>query len=448
MDEMVSGSKNDALADRFLLHTNDSFNDKLHREAQLLLFGIGIATANTAKDSLVVHPWRTFSETSAMAAGSYALGRLTNSTGPFRVVGPIVSTALSLSFAKNMVNDLPERLGTISSAVKSTWESPENQNMNQNRVSAMLGGFAFDAACFASIGLSAGKMGALASERKAIEKIMSSRFSEQIDQNVFRMKSTQRIDGQFFYGTAFGVDSSRLGTAFHVVMDGSKQPWLLQNRLGKKFNAEILAAHPLYDLALLKAEGNQALQAFPLSKNPLSQESMTGAIVGAPNGGNIELRPAKFSKGMVPINLSYITKDGIETSRGFMPAVTGGKGWRGMSGGPALDDTGQVIGVLNSTTVGLPRLFGLGTASIPSPALANLLRLVDAAKAPGASMNLKSASEMMGISEKKLLSKLQSGKVAGFLVPALEDKLAPANWEWRVVNDKALRKNRAGLTQN
>lgn len=430
---MDGHGRSDLLAEKNLLHKDDSVNDKIHREAALLLIGIGSGAAAQAKNAMLEHPWRTLGETSAISIGSYALGRLTNSSGPFRIVGSVVSGALGLSFAKNILSDMPQKSGTLSGAIKSTWQSDETKNVNQNQVAATLGAFVFDATCFASIGLSSGKIGALASESKAIEKIMNSRFSEQIDQNVFRLKSTQRQDGKFIYGTAFGVDSSRLGTAFHVVVDDSKHPYSLQNRLGKKFNAEVLAAHPLYDLAILKADANQSLQAFPIRKEFLGQESKIGAIVGAPNGGNIELRPAKFTDGIVPINLSYGTANGIETTRGLVPAVVGGKGWPGMSGGPVLDETGHVVAVLNSTTIGLPRYLGLGTASIPSPALANLLKLIDAAKVPGASMDLKAASVTLGISEKKLLKNLQTGKAPGFLVPASEHTASLANWEWRIL---------------
>lgn len=273
---------------------------------------------------------------------------------------------------------------------------------------------------------------------EAAKSPLETKLAASVDQSVYRAKSAIFNDkGYRYFGTAFAVDKSRLGTAFHVVADEPIRPWQLQNRLKETLNAKVVAGHPGFDLALFETLEKKELIPMPLRKQLLeANELQSGFIVGAPGGHAIEMRAAQFRKGLTAVGNDYRTERSWEHSAGFLPTVAGGKASRGMSGGPAIQENGEVLGVLQSANFGLPRLFGLGTSSVPSTAMTKLLEMVEKAKVPGAAMNLSTAADELRIAPKKLVEQLQRGKIAGFLVPKGSSQ-ADAHWDWIVLRPKS-----------
>jgi hypothetical protein len=89
------------------------------------------------------------------------------------------------------------------------------------------------------------------------------------------------------------VDSSRAGTAFHVVARDPAGSWSLQNGAGGSLEAKVVAGHPLYDVAVLKVDEGETLKPLPLASEMLDGAKVEGAIVGAPGGGEVEWRVMK-----------------------------------------------------------------------------------------------------------------------------------------------------------
>lgn len=138
------------------------------------------------------------------------------------------------------------------------------------------------------------------------------------------------------YGTGFAV--SKIGqvvTAAHVVKGASKVEVLAK---GKLFKARVIQIDPLNDLAVLQVEGME-LPALPLRQ---STDVMVGQSVFTVGFPNIELQGSnpKMTKG----DISSLTglQDSPTCWQISVPIQTGN------SGGPLIDDDGNVIGVIVS----------------------------------------------------------------------------------------------------
>ena len=149
-------------------------------------------------------------------------------------------------------------------------------------------------------------------------------------------------DSQASVGSGFVVDASGLAiTNYHVVSQFALRPeryrlafTMAQGRTG---TAQLLAIDVIHDLALLRLQG--AAGAAPIDFSPLPFRS---ASMPLSKGERL------YSMGN-PLDVGFAVVEGVyngPVERSFLPQVFfGGSLNPGMSGGPAVDDGGRVIGV-------------------------------------------------------------------------------------------------------
>jgi len=149
-------------------------------------------------------------------------------------------------------------------------------------------------------------------------------------------------DSQASVGSGFVVDASGLAiTNYHVVSQFALRPeryrlafTMAQGRTG---SAELLAIDVIHDLALLRLRGAQG--AAPIEFTPLAFRSASAPLA---KGERL------YSLGN-PLDVGFAVAEGIyngPVERSFLPQIFfGGSLNPGMSGGPAVDDAGRVIGV-------------------------------------------------------------------------------------------------------
>jgi serine protease Do len=149
-------------------------------------------------------------------------------------------------------------------------------------------------------------------------------------------------DSQASVGSGFVVDASGLAiTNYHVVSQFALRPeryrlafTMAQGRTG---TAQLLAIDVIHDLALLRLSG--AAGAAPIDFAPLPFRSASTPLA---NGERL------YSMGN-PLDVGFAVVEGVYNGlveRSFLPQIFfGGSLNPGMSGGPAVDDAGRVIGV-------------------------------------------------------------------------------------------------------
>jgi serine protease Do len=149
-------------------------------------------------------------------------------------------------------------------------------------------------------------------------------------------------DSQASVGSGFVVDASGLAiTNYHVVSQFALRPeryrlafTMAQGRTG---SAQLLAIDVIHDLALLRLQA--ADSAPPLEFKPLAFRAPSEPLT---NGERL------FSMGN-PLDVGFAVVEGVYNGlveRSFLPQIFfGGSLSAGMSGGPAVDQAGRVIGV-------------------------------------------------------------------------------------------------------
>jgi serine protease Do len=173
------------------------------------------------------------------------------------------------------------------------------------------------------------------------------RIYEQLRPRLVQVRTLLKTqDSQSSVGSGFLVsDAGHLITNFHVVSQYALQP--KRNRLvyatadGQQGALQLLAVDVLHDLALLKPADAQAFAGrgavqFRPNEAPPSR-------AGEPSRGT-----AVFALGN-PLDVGFAVTEGIYNGlveRSFIPTLFfGGSLSPGMSGGPAVDDAGRVVGV-------------------------------------------------------------------------------------------------------
>jgi S1-C subfamily serine protease len=149
------------------------------------------------------------------------------------------------------------------------------------------------------------------------------------------LRSVFTVETPYSTGSGFAAwrdgGATYLVTAYHVVEDvGSGSVTVA--RKGGTWSGEISGVDPKHDLAVIRISGRPA-KAEPLWQKPRTAPPLTGdqlLLVGSPFG-----LEGTVTTGVV----SRVTKGYIQTDAAANP---------GNSGGPALDKTGRIVGVLVS----------------------------------------------------------------------------------------------------
>lgn len=408
------------------LQNEDTLASKLSREAQLLLGGAMLGLAQTTGDRLGNHLTATAVETAAFAGLSYGMVRLASSATPMRYALPVLTAAMGYSFVGNMMKEFPQKAEMLSTAWKDTWHSPANLKSRQQEVADTLGPFLFDTSLGMVAGLAGGRLAARQIENKAILNYMKQNYGNKIDESVFRVASEPNAKGLRQMGSAFAVADDKLATAFHVVQDKPGQSWTFINA-SEKGQVKVLAGLPQRDLALMQYTEGAHFKALPIAKS-MDTLPQSGVVVGA-LGKKMEVRPANFMLGAGRNMNDYTADLGPAVGGGFGHMVKGGSAWRGMSGGPAIAQSGEVVGVM-STVNPLFNLANIGTDSTPSTSLRHLMSMVEKSKTPGSTMTLPEAMKELKLPAGEIMSRLDKGKLHGFLVPSASDTNA---WSWLIM---------------
>jgi hypothetical protein len=156
-------------------------------------------------------------------------------------------------------------------------------------------------------------------------------------------------DSQASVGSAFIVDGSGLAiTNYHVVSQYALRPeryrlafTMAQGRSG---SAELLAIDVIHDLALVKLKARTA-----------SAPSDVAPLAFRPSGAPLSKGERIYSLGN-PLDVGFAVAEGVYNGlveRSFLPQIFfGGSLNPGMSGGPAVDELGRVIGINVATRRG------------------------------------------------------------------------------------------------
>jgi S1-C subfamily serine protease len=146
------------------------------------------------------------------------------------------------------------------------------------------------------------------------------------------LKSVFTVETPTSIGTGFlawaNGDGSYLVTANHVVADAGRSVTI--TRRGGSWGGEVVARDPRNDLAVIRVDGRPQ-DASPLWQRPSARPPRTGEqllLVGSPFGLG-----GTVTTGII----SRVTRHAIQTDAAANP---------GNSGGPAIDRTGRVVGVL------------------------------------------------------------------------------------------------------
>ena len=199
-------------------------------------------------------------------------------------------------------------------------------------------------------------------------------YTEEIERAASATFQVQTVDST---GTAFYIGDGEWITNHHVV-ESASTVWLLHGET--RLRAQVTGTLPDYDLAMLSAapSGGTAALTFT-SERPRLASSVT--IVGFPHGvvGTPSVTRGVVSKHLPFTQLAGFASDGVAIQ--FDAA-----GNPGNSGGPVVDDCGNVVGVLfgrRDTTPGGRPLEGLGFGIAAETVTAQLANLRSAGHGSG-----------------------------------------------------------------
>jgi hypothetical protein len=184
--------------------------------------------------------------------------------------------------------------------------------------------------------------------------------------------SVVRIHGRDAAGTGFAVEGGRVATAWHVVSRGGDL--VLETLDGRMVRARVFAFDRDADVALLTPESPLGVEPLPTRAQPprvgetlitVGHPLVSGA---APEGERTGLLVWSLTAGIV----SAVGERQVQATTSFQP---------GNSGGPALDVSGAVVGVV------VQRQGDFGIATRPEPLLA--LMELDAPRPPKAPVSIR-----------------------------------------------------------
>lgn len=155
--------------------------------------------------------------------------------------------------------------------------------------------------------------------------------------SVMKITGTAFQCGQNQTGTGFVVAPGRLMTNAHVVA-GVDVPMVQTQRQGT-LPARVVYFDATQDLAVLAVDG---LDAAPLPTAPTVGPQTTTAFIGYPLGGPLKIRPATVLSA-APMLVPDISGGGKSPLNVYQLA---GNVESGNSGGPLLDASGKVVGVI------------------------------------------------------------------------------------------------------
>ena len=189
---------------------------------------------------------------------------------------------------------------------------------------------------------------------------------------VLKGRASQTSVGSGFFVTREG----HLITNFHVVADAALKPdrhdLVYVTADGREAPLVILQLDVLHDLALLKA-ADPAPVADPAAAGATPPVRSFDALAFRPEARGLAQGERIFSLGN-PLDVGFVVTEGTYNGlvrRSFYPQIFfGGALSAGMSGGPALDDEGRVIGVNVARRVDGEQVSFLVPASFASALLA------------------------------------------------------------------------------
>lgn len=171
---------------------------------------------------------------------------------------------------------------------------------------------------------------------------------ESIFLKLFSMGKTERGGAS---GTGFFITPTHILTNYHVINGGKKFEILFKEN---KYEVEVFATDPNNDLAILKVSGIEgSVKPLPIANSRDVKEGSRVYTVGFPMPDQLGIR-AKLSEGIINATSGY--KDDMRLFQISVPVQPGN------SGGPLLNNRGEVIGVVTS---GLGFKFLYNTGVLP-----------------------------------------------------------------------------------
>ena len=145
--------------------------------------------------------------------------------------------------------------------------------------------------------------------------------------------SVVRIVTQSGNGTGFIVGENGLViTNSHVV--GDEQYVVVQLATGERYEGKVTQVHAVLDLAYVEIQSSQSFRALELGDSGQTRVGDTVIAIGYPLGDDLGLQPT-LSQGVV----SAVRDDYLQTDASLNP---------GNSGGPLLNEYGQVVGLVTA----------------------------------------------------------------------------------------------------
>lgn len=170
-----------------------------------------------------------------------------------------------------------------------------------------------------------------------IDSLASNEFSSFSEMIKYASQSCVTIETENGHGSGFFIDKSgMIMTSYHVIENANKLKIHLKN--GMTFDAEVISKDKAFDVAIIKIPGS-GYQALKLNSSPieLGQDVST---IGTPT--DIELGQS-LSKGVVSGLREIDGKVFNQLNLSVSP---------GNSGGPLLNENGEVTGIISSKLIG------------------------------------------------------------------------------------------------
>jgi len=334
----------------------NSFGDKVLRELDLLA-GAGSGFVHEAKKA-VENPGETTLKVAGSAALGFGLAIVTRKPGMVGLAAKSFGLAGGVAFGTEVLTHGAD----VSQAVRSSWQSGTEQEANKKIVGSSAGAFLFDTTLMGAAG-SAGAIGSksyfirqanakveipfmgIGGEAAVGNKLILPKHSEVAQLYKGAIDKVGRVEalamkhdalsGQF--GTAFAVGKDgKMVTNYHVVKDALELT--VFDRFGRAHKADVVKTSDFDDLALLQLRDPKAaahFDAVPISGSTAVKNNLAGEplyAVGYPNGWQ---KP--FLSPGETMQVAHVrpldTKIMMHTENGN-------------SGGPILDASGGLVGVL------------------------------------------------------------------------------------------------------